>query len=203
MDIALPFGLRSAPKIFTAVADTLEWMVEQEGVCPIMHYLDDFFLVSSNPDSHDCAQNLDAFLTRCNPLGVPIVWDKLVDPTTVLTFVGIEIDTQSIQLRLSEAKLRELQQLTTSWKDKRLCKRKELESLIGKLQFACPVVKPGRTFLRRLFELLSVTKKDHHHIALRGAARSDIIWWDTLLVLWNGVSLIPAAVPRRVTSCLH
>ena len=198
VDAALPFGVRSAPKIFTAVADALEWMVEQEGVCSIMHYLDDFLLVGT-PDGQDCTQSLDTFLTVCDRLGVPIAWDKLVGPTTVLTFLGIEIDTQSMQLRLPEAKLRELRELTTLWKDKRSCKRKELESLVGKLQFACAVVKPGRTFLRHLFELLSVTRKDHHYIALRGAAKSDIIWWDTFLELWNGVSLIPAGVPMHTS----
>ena len=28
VDIVLPFGLRSAPKIFTAVADAVEWMLK-------------------------------------------------------------------------------------------------------------------------------------------------------------------------------
>ena len=31
VDTALPFGLRSAPKIFTALADAAEWMVRQQG----------------------------------------------------------------------------------------------------------------------------------------------------------------------------
>ncbi len=42
-DSALPFGLRSAPKKFTALADAVEWIARQEGVELIMHYLDDFF----------------------------------------------------------------------------------------------------------------------------------------------------------------
>ena len=110
-----------------------------------MHYLDDFLLMGT-PDGQDCAQSLDTFLTTCDSLGVLIAWDKLVLPTTVLAFLGIEIDTQSMQLRLPEVKLRELRQLIALWKEKRLC-RKELESLIEKLQFASVVVKPGRTFL--------------------------------------------------------
>ena len=42
MDDMLPFGLRSAQKIFTAVADALEWCVLQAGVGEVDHYLDDF-----------------------------------------------------------------------------------------------------------------------------------------------------------------
>ena len=36
------FGLRSAPKIFLAVADALEWILQQARVTSIMHYLDDY-----------------------------------------------------------------------------------------------------------------------------------------------------------------
>ena len=36
-DAALPFGLRSAPRIFTAVADVLEWQAKFEGITCIIH----------------------------------------------------------------------------------------------------------------------------------------------------------------------
>ena len=42
IDSTLPFGLRSAPKIFTAVADAAEWIARQKGVNSILHYLDDW-----------------------------------------------------------------------------------------------------------------------------------------------------------------
>ena len=47
IDTVLPFGLRSAPKIFSAVADALEWILTQQGVSHSIHYLDDFFTVGS------------------------------------------------------------------------------------------------------------------------------------------------------------
>ncbi len=42
IDCMLPFGLRSAPKVFTAIADGLEWCLRQKGVTDVDHYLDDF-----------------------------------------------------------------------------------------------------------------------------------------------------------------
>ena len=42
MDTALPFGLRSAPKIFTAMADGLIWIMFNRGVRAAIHYLDDY-----------------------------------------------------------------------------------------------------------------------------------------------------------------
>ena len=32
VDAALPFGLRSAPKVFNAIADAMEWMAKEQGV---------------------------------------------------------------------------------------------------------------------------------------------------------------------------
>ena len=43
-DATLPFGLRSAPKIFNALADALLWILRAHGVSHLMHYLDDFKL---------------------------------------------------------------------------------------------------------------------------------------------------------------
>ena len=61
VDNVLPFGLRSAPKIFTALADALEWVVRQAGVEEVMHYLDDFLIVGA-PDSDQCMVDLQRLL---------------------------------------------------------------------------------------------------------------------------------------------
>ena len=45
IDTVLPFGLCSAPKIFNAVTDALEWVVRERGVSQIHHYLDDFIIL--------------------------------------------------------------------------------------------------------------------------------------------------------------
>ena len=45
IDGMLPFGLRSAPKIFNALADAVEWCVSKEGVPYVYHYLDDFVVL--------------------------------------------------------------------------------------------------------------------------------------------------------------
>ena len=53
IDPMLPFGLRSAPKIFNAVADALNWHLQQAGIPLIRHYLDDYIIISS-PDIARC-----------------------------------------------------------------------------------------------------------------------------------------------------
>ncbi len=45
VDNVLPFGLRSAPLLFTAVADALQWIAEQRGIRWVFHYIDDFITI--------------------------------------------------------------------------------------------------------------------------------------------------------------
>ena len=60
VDAMLPFGLCSAPKIFTAVADGLEWILRQRGIRHIDHYLDDY--VTFGPaGSPECAKAQGSF----------------------------------------------------------------------------------------------------------------------------------------------
>ena len=45
MDPMLPFGLCSAPKLFNAVVDALEWYLRGCGIRHVFHYLDDFIVI--------------------------------------------------------------------------------------------------------------------------------------------------------------
>ena len=62
LTLALPFGLRSAPYIFNAVAEAVEWiLVNSYKVPDLLHYLYDF-ITAGPPDSPQCAHNLSYIL---------------------------------------------------------------------------------------------------------------------------------------------
>ena len=113
IDTALPFGLRSAPKIFTAVVDAVEWIVRQEGVNFVIHYLDDYLVVGT-PASPECVEALTTLLGIFDRLGLPVAMDKLEGPWSRLTFLGFELDSSALEIRLPQVKLRELQQLIST-----------------------------------------------------------------------------------------
>ena len=188
IDTALPFGLRSAPKIFSAVADVVEWILRQEEVQVVMHYLDDFLVVGA-PGSEECTQAVKIVLRVFAFLGLPVAEDKLEGPSTVLSFLGLEIDTLAMELRLPAEKLRDLQVLILSWCSRRSASKRDLESLIGSLNHACSVVRCGKTFLRHMFELLAVAHKSKHYLRLNVSFRSDLMWWSIFLAPLNGVAL--------------
>ena len=193
VDPMLPFGLRSAPKIFNAIADALEWCLRQQGIRDIFHYLDDFIIVAP-PRSPECSLALKTLDRVCATLGVPIAEHKRDGPTTCITFLGIEIDTVAAQLRLPVPKLERLRALLQSWGDRKACERRELESLVGLLNHACRVVRSGRSFLRRMLDLLHgvpMHPLKPHPIRLSREFRSDLAWWRMFVAEWNGVSFLP------------
>ena len=108
VDNILPFGLRSAPMIFSAVADAAQWMLVQRGIQRILHYLDDFVFVEADWASAQQAKGELCALFRT--LGLPLEPSKLEGPDTCLTFLGIEVDTVRLQLRLPSDKLERLEE---------------------------------------------------------------------------------------------
>ena len=67
------------------------------------------------------------------------------------------------------------------------CNRRELESLIGHLHHAAKVVWPGRTFLRRMIDLLCCFRNKDHPIRPNQEFHLDLQWWQLFLSSWNGV----------------
>ena len=110
VDTVLPFGLRSVPKIFTAIADALEWILKHQGVSFILHYLDDF-LTLGQAHSSECEHNLERIVEVCKYLGVPLKVQKMEGPTTTLDnvdFLGITMDTETLKVTLPTCELEEL-----------------------------------------------------------------------------------------------
>ena len=71
------------------------------------------------------------------------------------------------------------------------CLKRELLSLIGKLNFACRILPAGRIFLRRLIDLSTQARLAHHDVTMNCDARRDISWWLRCLPSWNGRAIIP------------
>ena len=139
IDTVLPFGLRSAAKMFNAVADALNWHLKKAGVEFVEHCLDDYIIMGS-PGTSQCQDSLTMVDRECKVLGVPLVAHKWEGPATCITFLGILIDTEAGQLRLPMEKLYRIRDILRTWRDRKSSTRKELESLVGHLSHASKVV---------------------------------------------------------------
>jgi len=194
LDTGLPFGLRSAPKIFSSIAEALEWILLQEGVTWVLHYLDDF-LIAGKEGAEECRRNLDIVCRSCQWLGIPLKLQKIEGPASVIVFLGIELDSNLLEMRLPAGKIHQLEEELEKWRRKRYCQKRELLSLIGKLSHACKVVLAGRLFLRRMIETAKSVHCLCHWVHLNCDFRSDLEWWVLFLPYWNGCSMMAVHKP--------
>ncbi len=87
VDTALPFGLRLASKVFTVLADGLEWVLRARGSCDAIHYLDDFLFIGAHRLG-DCQRSMQLAKRAYNRLGVPLAGEKSEGPAHQLGVPG-------------------------------------------------------------------------------------------------------------------
>ena len=184
-DRCLPMGCSSSCAIFEAFSSSLEWLAKNFlGASGVLHILDDFLFIAKSESK--CRSDLSKFLNLCDYLGVPIAHEKTEGPATTLQFAGITLDTIQMEARLPEDKLQKSRELLTDFHKRRKVTLRELQSLLGFLNFTCSVVLPGRAFLRRLIDLTKGVRRPHHRIRLTKACRKDISVWLNFLDNFNG-----------------
>ncbi len=189
VDGTLPFGLRSAPLIFTALGDAIQWIAMEKGATWLRHYVDDFVSVGAK-GSGECARSLRMFKETCERLGMPLDEKKTEGPTEVIKFLGIEIDSINMELRLPQEKLSELLSVLTKGRGMKCCRKKDLQSIVGSLNHACIAVRAGRSFKRRLQDLIATVVREDRRVRLNVEARADLEWWYQFGTGWNGTALM-------------
>ena len=185
VDTCLPFGLRSAPKLFNIMADLLAWILGHQGVSNLMHYLDDFITMG---------RNLDTLIQVCDLLNIPLAIKKVEGPTPCLDFLGITFDTCRMEARLPEDKLTRIYHTVANWLDKRNATKREILSLVGLLQHATKVVRPGQISVRRMYNIAAKVQEMDYYTRLNKEFRSDLYWWHTFVTSWNGTSFLQIAL---------
>ncbi|XP_052062798.1 uncharacterized protein LOC127702580 isoform X1 [Mytilus californianus] len=188
-DKNLQMGCSSSCQIFENFSTAIEWIAKNKVLIPnIVHILDDFMIVDKTEDG--CKKKLERFLAICKDMGIPISKEKTFQPSKVMSFVGYEIDTRLMEVRLPIDKLDKCHNLLTVVLQKEKITLRELQSIIGTLNFACAVVIPGRAFLRRLIDLTIGVKKSFHRIRMTKSVKQDLNTWQNFLKNFNGKSLI-------------
>ena len=186
-DRCLPMGLASSCKTFEALSTAVQWIAQTKlGIRYMLHLLDDFLIISGSHEQ--CSRELSLFLELCSYLGIPMAHEKTVGPCTVLSFAGIELDTVRSEARLPHDKVMRCTSMLSDYLKRKKVTLRELQSLIGLLNFACSVVLPGRAFLRRLIDLTIGISRPQNFIKLTQSVKSDMRTWLAFLSNFNGSS---------------
>ena len=147
----LPFGLASAPYVFTKVMKPVISKLRASGFKSTI-YLDDILILGSSYNS--CLQNLNATLKLLKSLGFIINFDKSkLIPAEICKFLGFIIDSEFMKLILTLDRKNKIASLTDELLAKGKCSIADLAQIVGTLVAACPGVKYGWLYYKELERL--------------------------------------------------
>lgn len=180
----MPFGAAKSPSIFQRLSSAVCRIMKIRYNYCVISYLDDFLIIESSFDR--CSDALACLIRLLRKLGFYINWNKVEGPSQRLVFLGVLIDTCNLTLSLPPEKLSDFYNLLCDFKSKHRASKTQLESLIGKLNWSCQVIKGGRTFLRRLIDLKNTLKQSQHKAILSEDFQKDLDWWIDFIHVFNG-----------------
>ena len=117
----------------------------------LFNYVDNFIGAEKGQQAWDSFHTVLDMFSR---VGVDIADDKTVPPSPVIECLGTWLNAKEMTISITQDRLNELVQELETWLGKTQFNHKDLVSLIGKLQFVCKCVRPGRVFLARLINKL-------------------------------------------------
>lgn len=193
--IRMPFGLSCAPQICTLLLSVVAFALTKNK-CKFVRYLDDFLFIASS--RQDCLRQLSTAIHIFQQFGLVVNPDKTEGPTQTIIFLGIKICSLTQTLSCTEERINELLSLLHSFLNSPsksdpnttnhsyFIRRRNLESLIGKLSFAAQVLPGARPFLRRMLDCLHSSPNHKSKIRLSAAFYQDVQYWIQHLSSWNG-----------------
>ena len=204
--VGLAFGLRHSGLNGQRVTDAVAWILQQLGLeteaqraYNVVNYVDDMGGVESTKEL--ASASFEALGGLLKDLGLAESTQKAEAPTTMITYLGIEFDSQAMEMRVPAEKLQEIKSEIGSWLRRTTISKKDLQSLLGKLFWIAKVVKHARVFLGRMLEQLRsmVGMQDNKKVKLLDETRKDILWWATFLHHYNGIEMIANEDPIQLS----
>lgn len=102
-------------------------------------------------------------------MGIEESVDKACEPAELMVVLGILFNTRDMTLSLTKEK---------KWKGRTHCSMKQLQSLVGRLNFAAGVIKSGRVYMARLINNLRNRQSSKNvQIILSKDTVNDVLWW--------------------------
>ena len=183
-NMVLPMGLRSAARCCQMFTDAITFIFQKEGF-EAVNYIDDFGGADVQDRAWEAFYQLGKIMTD---IGVTEATDKASSPSTIMVFLGLEVNTVQMTLKIQEEKMSQLILELTSWLCKEKATRRQTQSLLGLLNFAAGCIRPGRIYFSRILNFLRSFREQE--LMVPEDVRRDVHWWLTCAKSFNRVSLI-------------
>ncbi|KAI8480797.1 hypothetical protein Bbelb_414820 [Branchiostoma belcheri] len=200
----LPFGVATAPRVFTKVMKVPIALLRRRGFRLVV-YLDDILVIARSREM--CRKVLQAAIDLISSMGfVPNLSKSVLEPTQRITFLGSGIDSTLMVMYLPEDKVSAIQQMAdTLLSTDCPVSARDLAGIIGKLQATAPSVWHAPLHFRNLQRLLIRalrTSRGHWEgqVSLTAAARTDLVWWRDQLANANSRPILAPSADLEVES---
>ena len=184
-DLVMVMGCTVAPYVCQRTTSMIAYIQAEMGYM-VFNYVDDFLGIEYISKIHDAHTSL---LRLFRDVGMSRSESKSVPPTQELEFIGNLLNTEQFTIGITPVRKVQILKELEKWRFKPVATRREMESLVGKLQFISACVKPGRLFVSRLLSNLKGMSRGRTY-KLSNEARKDIKWWTLFLPGYNGTSIM-------------
>ncbi len=185
----LPFGLSSAPRLFTKILKVVVAFLRERGLRLVI-YLDDILIL--NEDKLKLESDFSFVVSFLESLGFLVNWEKTVsDPSQSIEYLGVIIDSLSMRFCLPEDKVAKIKNLCSKILSKTLVSLKDLASVLGNLVWAISSVPFAQAHYRAL-QNFYIRQIDHFRgdlsakCPLSDQSKQDLSWWVSYLDIVNG-----------------
>ena len=182
MDICPPFGLRSSAMAMQRVSQAIVHLHGRRGFLS-RAYIDDFGGVEHA--EHRAQTALETLQGIMDALGVQQAEGKICLPAQVMVWLGISFDTMAMSMTIPQEKMAEIMACLGDWSGKVRATRREIQSLLGLLNFVASVAPPVRLFTNRMLDNLRETPPAGA-TSLSHQFKMDVRFFQELLPIFNG-----------------
>lgn len=193
-DTRLCFGLTCAPYIFSMLSKVVVDSMHSRGFTKVFCYLDDYIVIGKGFE--ECCHIQNTLIRLLGEFGFFVNWDKCSSPSTYCTYLGIAVDSVSMQISLPQEKLLKLHKEIEFFDGKRRATKRQIQRLAGVLGHCSKVVRGGRIFSRRIIDMLKGLPEENIRITLSDEFKRDIDWWKKNAPTFNGTSCIITKEPN-------
>jgi hypothetical protein len=181
--VGLPFGLRSAPRLFCQAMGATMNAIRARWDVLASAYMDDVCIMAA--DGRALRQTIQEIVLFCEGLGWTVNKQKSVlEPSTSFTYLGLRWDTMTMTVRMTTEKNTALKttvkryiRLTRSWAE---IHARDIAKLIGQLSAARPQHEEASLYLAKLNRLKCTLVRRSGWDArgtLTRALLPELHWW--------------------------
>ena len=196
----LPFGLSSAPRVFTKIMKVVVAYLRERGIRLII-YLDDILIMCHS--LIEAQQHRDLVIRLLESLGFIVNLEKSVlNPSQIMEYLGMVVNSINMSLSLPDLKVSYITTLCQVLFKPKVSLR-EIFSLLGNLSWAIPSIPFAQMHYRdiqncHIRQLHWANKNFQKEIVLSEDARKDLSWWILNLKSVNGKSFFPDALELEI-----